>query len=1101
MSVVRALLPESFVNVDTSPPHEFYVIGGALKPTTPSYIERAADRELYERVQAGDFCYVLTPRQMGKTSLMARTAQRLRTQGVHCAVVDLTAIGGEKKEMTAAQWYYGVAYRIARELQLQINLGVWWQEREQLPPLQRLTEFFRDIVLTQCAGSVVIFVDEIDSTLPLPFTDDFFAAIRACYNARATDPIYERLTFVLLGVASPTDLAKNPHRTPFNIGQRINLTDFTFDEAQPLAQGLSVNGATGEHLLQRILYWTGGHPYLTQKLCSAAAEQGANNDIDALTAELFFTPQANRNETNLAFVRNHLTHTRKNSRALLKLYRRIRQGDRITDDPHSPLHTDLKLSGVVAPDMNRVLHVRNRIYEQVFTREWATQAIPTDWNRNVAVAAVALLILGFISVRTFYLSPSEVDPLIAARDIETLQTASEDYTVARTAYDHLRTLPGYEVKADELLAEFWDRRARRAAFQENRDIAIVSWLRAAIVQSTDTRRSEVSLLTKDDYSNLLSTYRHGGSVTAIAFSPDGKTILTGSWDKTVRLWRTDTGTPIGSPLRHDNSVLAVAFSPDGQTVLTGSADNTARLWRTDTGAPLGTPLRHDNLVLAVAFSPDGKTVLTGSSDKTARLWRTDTGAPLGAPLRHDNLVLAVAFSPDGKIVLTGSADTTARLWRADTGAPIGSPLRHDNSVRAVAFSPDGKTILTGGDDNTARLWRADTGTPCGTPLRHGDVVRAVAFSPDGKTVLTGSADTTARLWRANTEAPLATPLHQDGSVWAVAFSPDGKTILTGSSNHTARLWRTDTSTPIDAPLHHDDWVWAVAFSPDGHTVLTGSWDTTARSWRADTGAPLGAPLHHGASVWAVAFSPDGKQILTGSEDKTARLWQADTSTPIGAPLRHDGSVRAVAFSPDGKTVLTGSSDHTARLWHADTGKPLGAPLRHDNWVGAVAFSPDGKTVLTGSSDNTVRLWRADTSVPIGSPLRHDSTVRAVAFSPDGKTVLTATSGWLHLSSFAPDSNLMPKVSRLLDGQWTGGYRFLMDNGEQLQLALKETDDSVRLTTLRFDIANAPPMQGDPQELLQQWQQRLALTFNAEEKIVPMWPVEEASRSGSTGGPF
>jgi WD40 repeat protein len=482
--------------------------------------------------------------------------------------------------------------------------------------------------------------------------------------------------------------------------------------------------------------------------------------------------------------------------------------------------------------------------------------------------------------------------------------------------------------------------------------------------------------------------QHQDIVCAVAFSPDGETVLTGSWDKTARLWKAATGKVIGPPLQHQGQVRAVAFSPDGQTVLTGSGDKTARLWEAATGKAVGPPLQHQGLVGAVAFSPDGKTVVTASEDRTARLWEAATGKALGPPLQHQGEVEAVAFSPDGKTVLTGSYDRTARLWDAATGEALGPPLQHQSSIFAVAFSPDGKTVLTA-SVTTARLWEAATGKALGPPLQHHGDVRAVAFSPDGKTVLTGSWDKTARLWEAATGKAIGPRLQHQEMVLAVAFGPDGKTVLTGSVT-TARLWQTATGKAIGSPLQHQDGVFAVAYSPDGKTVLTGSLDKTARLWEAATGHAIGPPLQHQGRVLAVAFSPDGKTVLTGSDDKTVRLWDAPTGKALGPPLQHQGGVAPVVFSPDGKTVLTGSGDNTARLCEVATGKAIGPPLKHQGGVLALAFSPDGKTVLTGSLDATARLWEAATGNAIGPPLQHRGEVVALAFSPDGKTVLTGS---------------------------------------------------------------------------------------------------------------
>lgn len=212
-----------------------YTVGGTVQAGGGLYIPRDADEELLELCKAGTFAYVLSSRQVGKSSLMVGTAERLIAEGIRPVIIDLTQIG---VQLTPEPWYFGLITTIADELELDADIVSWWQSHSDIGVTQRFTRFFEDVLLSEVKGKVIVFVDEIDTTLSLDFTDDFFAAIRYLYNARANVPELERLSFVLIGVATPSDLMSDPNRTPFNIGQKVELVDFTFEQALPLSDGL-----------------------------------------------------------------------------------------------------------------------------------------------------------------------------------------------------------------------------------------------------------------------------------------------------------------------------------------------------------------------------------------------------------------------------------------------------------------------------------------------------------------------------------------------------------------------------------------------------------------------------------------------------------------------------------------------------------------------------------------------------------------------------------------------------------------------------------------------------------------------------------------------
>ena len=350
-----------------------YTAGGVLRLEVPTYVKREADDQLFEEARRGQYCYILTSRQMGKSSLVVRAMERLGTVGTASVLID---ISGMSSKATEEQWYTGHAGLIARALKLPASAMEWWAARQDLDPVQRFIWFLSDQVLDAIVTPVVIFIDEIDSTIERSFRDDYFAAIRALYHKRPVDARFERLTFVLVGVASPSDLIRDVQRTPFNIGKRIELTDFTREEARPLLQGLAPEPDMAEKLLDRVLFWTGGHPYLSQRACKVIAEW-AQSDwnpflvpaiVDDKIRATFLADESRRSDFNLQLVSDRLA-LHPEAPKLLAVYREVMRGAHVPDDDRDRLKMLLKLSGLVAP-VHGALRVRNRIYQTVFDEAW-----------------------------------------------------------------------------------------------------------------------------------------------------------------------------------------------------------------------------------------------------------------------------------------------------------------------------------------------------------------------------------------------------------------------------------------------------------------------------------------------------------------------------------------------------------------------------------------------------------------------------------------------------------------------------------------------------------------------------------------------------------
>lgn len=501
----------------------YFVTGGTLPTGSRSYVERAADREILEALNAGEFCYVLTARQMGKSSLMVRTAAKLREQGVAVAVLDLTAIG---QNVTPAQWYDGLAQRLGRQLRIEDEIDDYWLDKEGLGPCQRFFAALRDVALPRQKNRLIVFVDEIDSVRSLPFkTDEFFAAIRETYNRRTEDPELIRLTFCLLGVATPSDLVRDPRTTPFNIGRRIALSDFTPGEAVPLIEGLmhghdgvdDMSRGQARAVLERILYWTGGQPFLTQRFCRAIKDRNDAGEltgkklrdrraVDTLCHELFLSHRSRESDDNLALVRNRLLNADVDRAALLDVYRRVHAGRRVDDDETSPVINTLRLAGIVRARDGRLV-MRNRIYREVFDQAWIQMNLPEPEKirqrqafrsglRRGLVAGLVLLV-GMLVLAVF--AWKRLQEIAILRASGTLGAAYDNMARYRDVSEMLREveMQGTQIRSPGT-NRFWIERPDRLRIETTLSIASEELELVLIRNGTNVW----------EYSPRANTYRH-----------------------------------------------------------------------------------------------------------------------------------------------------------------------------------------------------------------------------------------------------------------------------------------------------------------------------------------------------------------------------------------------------------------------------------------------------------------------------------------------------------------------------------------------------------------------------------------------------------------
>ena len=1042
----------------------FYVVGGTMRPDSQSYVVRDADEELYQGLIANEFCHVLTSRQMGKSSLMLRTASRLRNAGIGVAALDLTGIG---TNLTPEQWYSGLIVQMGDRLDMETELLDFWWDNVALGPMQRWVSAVRKVVLPLRAGRLVVFVDEIDAVASLNFsTDEFFAGIRECYNLRNEDADINRLTFCLLGVVNPAELIRDTRSTPFNVGRRIDLTDFQEAEALRLAPGLGRSDAENHALLRRILYWTNGHPYLTQRLCQAVAENRGHGEIgkiDEAIERMFVSKQAQEYDDNLIFVRERLLRSGADLTALLNLYARVRRRKRVADDDSQPLISILRLSGVTRAE-GGLLRVSNRIYERVFDTRWIRQNLPgaelrrqrAAFRRGVlrttAVAGLILAIMAALAIVAFRQRNFAVNQIAVNKKLiymTSMERASQEYGRANLSrVDELvqatRPLPGEEDLRGFEWFYFWrcahsemmrleepGQIASAKFFDGNDTIGIAELIpamnqqkRAYVVKLYDRR------LAKETQPFEVPA---GANFNIAVFSPDNKYVATDAPDRSVALWDLASQQQLNKFLGPGNAVSAVAFSPDQKSLAGAFVGGNFRVWDLKTGTQ---KFEGSSQVErpSIAFSPDGKYLAVAMTEYVTKILDIATGKTVRTLLFPKGPAVLLSFSPDGTNLFAATIEGYIYCWNFPVGI-LDFKEKHANEVLSFSFSPDGKKLASSSVDRTIKVWDADTGTLLRTILGHGIWVNSVHWSADGRYLLSGDRDGLVKVWDLNlTEMPVWPP-NNKLSVTGTTFSPGNELIAIGLAvDGRLGLWNLSDGRP-GASLDTAGAVMSTAFSKDA-TMVAIAIAPQIRIYQVRTGKLISTLEAPAMDAYSLDFSPDGTKLLSG--DRHGHVIISDVfSGRQNVRLESPNMYYRAVFSPDGKLIASADQDGKVRIWDVGSHGIIRTLSGHTGPVKLIMFSPNGQLLATAAEDNTVRIWDPSSGQEL-SRTQSDS-VQRLAFSPDNRRLATASQDG---SVVLWDSDGMQNVITL--GKIGGAPTSLTFSADGLSLAVCDDKGDVRV---------------------------------------------------------
>jgi WD40 repeat protein len=575
---------------------------------------------------------------------------------------------------------------------------------------------------------------------------------------------------------------------------------------------------------------------------------------------------------------------------------------------------------------------------------------------------------------------------------------------------------------------------------------------------------------------------HTAGVTAVAVTPDRQRAVSGSSDRTLKVWDLRSGGVIRTLEGHTAGVWAIALALDGQRAVSGSSDQTVKVWDLERGVAIRTFKGHTGGVNAVAVTPDGRRAVSAAFDQTLRVWDLERGRVIrtlkgsadveavaitadgrrviscGRNLKvwdvgrrrvihtlegHSRLMSAVAATPDGRRAVSGSSDWLLQVWDLERGQLIRT-LRTFGKLRAVAMTPDGRLAVASSSDwlfslgPMLQVCDLERGERIRNLVGHSGEIRAVAVTPDGQRAVSGSDDRTVKVWDLERHQLVRAGERHWLGLWAVTVTPDGKYAISGSEDRTLKVWDLKRGTVIRTLEGHRGLIMTVAVTPDGQRAVSGSDDGTVKVWDLQRAEVIRSMRAHEGRVWAVAVTPDGRRVVSGLGDGTLKLWDLRRGALIRTLEGHSGEIAAVVVTPDGRRAVAGCFDGALKVWDLRRGVLIRSLKGHTAVVTSVALAPGGQQVISGSYDGTLKIWDL-TNGEVSRTLSGLGEINTIAVTPDGqRAVLGSTDGMmkvleLHsgtvIATFVGEAGIrccavLPDGKTFLAGERSGSLHFL-----------------------------------------------------------------------------